>query len=193
LLASKRVNRYNKQVRRKNKNFQACVKALAQTGQLGLHPSLRNQNAASHWAEEKAWIESLSPNSLTSSRQHYIHLSFPDTYYHLMGLGIRDDYSMGYPDVPGFRAGTAHPFAWYDLEQEQATDLILHPFCLMDVMCRNYQKMSAEDSLRLGLVLRERVQATGGEFGFIFHNESLSDTGPWKGWKRVFDAWSQHG
>ncbi|MFZ9759506.1 MAG: hypothetical protein ACO3CJ_08665, partial [Burkholderiaceae bacterium] len=109
------------------------------------------------------------------------------------GLGIQHDYSMGYPDVPGFRPGTAHPFAWYDLEQEQATDLILHPFCLMDVMCRNYQKMSAEDSLRLGQVLCERVQATGGEFGFIFHNESLSDTGPWKGWKRVFDAWSQHG
>ena len=193
LLANKRPNAFNKQVRRQFKPFQQSVKDMAQTGLLGLHPSVQKRRAESRWAEEKAWIEQTGARELTHSRQHYIHLSFPNTYRNLIQLGIQHDYSMGYPDTPGFRAGTAYPFAWYDLEKEEATELILHPFCLMDVTCKGYQKLSAEGSIELGELLKSRVRATGGEFGFIFHNESLSDSGPWKGWRRVFESWTNDG
>ncbi len=193
LLANKRVNTFNKQVRRQFKPFQEAVKDLAQTGLLGLHPSVQKRGAEIRWAEEKAWIEQTGESELTHSRQHYIHFSFPNTYRQLIELGIKHDYSMGYPETPGFRAGTAYPFAWYDLEKEEATELILHPFCLMDVTCKGYQKLSVEGSIELGQLLKSRVRATGGEFGFIFHNESLSDSGPWKGWRRVFESWAHDG
>jgi hypothetical protein len=193
LLANKRPNAFNKQVRRQFRPFQQAVKDMAQTGLLGLHPSVQKRRAESRWAEEKAWIEQTGERELSHSRQHYIHLSFPNTYRQLIQLGIQHDFSMGYPETPGFRAGTAHPFAWYDLEKEEATELILHPFCLMDVTCKGYQKLSAEGSIELGQLLKSRVRDTGGEFGFIFHNESLSDSGPWKGWRRVFESWAHDG
>lgn len=139
--------------------------------------------------EEKSWLEQVSGKPVRASRQHYIYLRFPDTYRSLLQAGISDDYSMGYPDACGFRAGTARPFFWYDLEQETETGLQIHPFCAMDVTCRHYMKLSPEQAIEKGRELKNNLRNTGGMFGFIFHNESLGHAKHWTGWQRVFEAW----
>ncbi|NJO69236.1 MAG: hypothetical protein HC830_08110 [Bacteroidetes bacterium] len=67
---------------------------------------------------------------VTKSRQHFLRLKFPGTYHRLMQEGITDDYSMGFHDKPGFRAGIAMPYPFYDLVNEKETTLTVHPLHL---------------------------------------------------------------
>lgn len=45
----------------------------------------------------------------------------PEHYSYLNELEIANDYSMGYPETIGFRAGTSTPYLFYDLNMEITT------------------------------------------------------------------------
>jgi len=54
--------------------------------------------------------------------------AFPDAHISrylskFNSVKIEEDYSMGYPEVCGFRAGICTPFKFYDLLNETETDL----------------------------------------------------------------------
>ena len=62
------------------------------------------------------------------SRFHYIKMHFPESYRNLITAGINEDYSMGYPEEPGFRAGIARPFYFYDIVEEKKCGLKITTF-----------------------------------------------------------------
>ena len=113
-------------------------------------------------------------------------MELPRTYQELLDAGIREDYTMGYAEAPGFRAGMALPFPWFDLEAGRCTELILHPFTVMDVTLKEYQQLSPEQGLRSALQLLDTVRAAGGTFCTLWHNSSFSDIGHWKPWRAVY-------
>ena len=104
-----------------------------------------------------------------------------------MELGITDDYSMGYSDDIGFRAGIAQQFNWFDLEQDQKTNLIVHPFQVMDVTLKNYLKLSQEEAIEKVSEMINGVRLVGGEFCTLWHNSSLSEKKDWKGWTHIYE------
>ena len=65
-------------------------------------------------------LQTILGKEVISSRFHYIRLLMPKSYKDLVSAGISEDYSMGYPDEPGFRAGIARPFFFYDVEEDTA-------------------------------------------------------------------------
>ena len=97
--------------------------------------------------DEKERLENITDKPLLRSRQHYIKLFLPSTYRFLLEIGITDDYSMGFTDEIGFRAGTSHSFQWYDLSNEIETQLKVHPFCVMDVTLKNYLKLTPQQAV----------------------------------------------
>jgi hypothetical protein len=60
--------------------------------------------------------------------------------------GITEEYSMAFPEAPGFRAGTCKPFYFYDLKNEKVTDLKIFPVTCMDATFVYYLKQSPEKS-----------------------------------------------
>src|SRR5690606_16885198 len=125
---------------------------------------------------------------VTKSRQHFLKLSFPETYRNLIDLEITDDYSMGFAAESGFRAGICTPFRFYDLELETETPLIVHPFAFMDGTYIYYKKMRAEDAWNEISQYIEVYKKYGGEFTPIWHNRIFSEREPeWKGWNHVFE------
>jgi hypothetical protein len=136
-------------------------------------------------------VEMLIGEKPKHSRFHYIHLHIPHSYQLLAQLGIESDWSMGYPEAIGFRAGTSVPFIWYDIVLDQTSKITVVPFCIMDVTCRNYKNLSPQESINIGLSIKSKVQLMGGTFCFIFHNESVSESHPWKGWKNVIESWAE--
>lgn len=68
---------------------------------------------------------------------------------------------MGYPEAIGFRAGTSKPYLWYDLLEEKYTALFVHPFCIMDVTCKNYLKLSHELSTEIGATIKQTLEIMG--------------------------------
>jgi hypothetical protein len=110
----------------------------------------------------------------------------PDTYQSWEEAGISHDYTMGFNDQPGFRAGIARPFPFYDLSRERITGITVVPFQVMDGTLRQYMHLGPESATE---VIEELITATrkvGGLFVSIWHNTSLNEGNGWEGWRQVF-------
>ena len=57
----------------------------------------------------------------------------------------------------------------------------------MDATLNNYMKLSPDDAKLLVQKLITEVRNVNGTFISLWHNETLSETGIWKGWRTVFE------
>ena len=112
--------------------YKLLIKEMVDYARVGLHPSYFTMKNVALLKKEKERLENITNMPVTSSRQHYLRFSLPETYQHLIDLEVEEDYSMGYASNVGFRASTCTPFYFYDLYNEKATDLKIYPFYVMD-------------------------------------------------------------
>lgn len=183
--------RLDKNISPKNTEFQNILKDLKNKGyQIGLHPSFASNSSSEIIQTEKLKLESIIGSEVLHSRQHYLKFELPKTYQSLIELGIENEYSMGYSEIAGFRAATAYPFYWYDLESEKTTKLLIHPFVVMDVAYKNFQKMTVDETISSSKKLKDICMSLNLPFIFVFHNESLSNHRGWENWDKVFSFWN---
>lgn len=166
--------------------YHALLKRLDREGRLGIHPSLSSNRSFRRLEEEYGGLCDLLDRDVNFSRQHFLKFSFPGTFRALEKLGITDDFSMGYADRAGFRAGIAMPFPFFDLGRNHVTGLVIHPVSIMDVTLRDYLRLTPDAALEMVHELIRTVRHANGEFVSLWHNESLSETRRWKGWRRVY-------
>lgn len=121
-----------------------------------------------------------------SARQHYLRMIPGLTRRTLCALGIAEDHTEGHAVRTGFRGGFCRPRNWYDLEREESTPLTIHPFVAMDATLSRYMGMSPKDAPMHMAGLAEQVKAVGGPLRTLWHNESLSGEGEWRGWTDVY-------
>lgn len=169
-------------------HFKELMHDLSFGRPIGIHPSFKSHFNYNLLAAEYKRFSNILGNKPEMSRQHFLMIGFPETYRQLIPLGIKQEYSMGYASQPGFRAGTSNPFRFYDLEQESETKLMIHPFSIMDVTLMQYLLLTPDESIAWILKIIGKVYKVKGQFISLWHNESLSDSGVWKGWKRVFEG-----
>jgi hypothetical protein len=124
---------------------------------------------------------------ITQSRQHFLQLKFPDTYRNLIDLDVLNDYTMGYATHSGFRAGLCTPYFFYDLDLEIETNLMIHPFAVMDSTLQHYMRYTPAEALSHMRQMIKEVQKVKGVFISIWHNDSLNDKDTWKGWRNIFE------
>lgn len=163
------------------------INSLFEWTELGIHPSLSSSKHPARVKEEIEGLERITVKEITLSRQHFLKFTLPDTFRQLVKLGIRDDYSMGYASNPGFRAGIAHPFFFFDLEKNEEKPLRIHPVPVMDVTFHDYLRLTCEESFDEIKQIIDQVRLFNGEFVSLWHNESLSDKGRWKGWRTLYE------
>jgi len=100
---------------------------------------------------------------------------------------ILHDYSMGYADQPGFRAGMSRPYPAFDLENNEPLELIVHPFAIMDSTLMTYLQLDTVNSIKLVGEMSDSVRKVGGVMVSVWHNTSVSDHGIWKGWQSLYE------
>jgi hypothetical protein len=132
-------------------------------------------------------LKTILGKEVFSSRFHYIRLFMPRSYREIYNEGISEDYSMGYPDEPGFRAGIARPFYFYDVSEDQQTNLKIIPFQVMDMTFCNYKNLDPIASKEIISGLMNETRKVGGLFVSIWHNKSLLDNQQYQGWREVFE------
>jgi hypothetical protein len=135
---------------------------------------------------ERDRLVDITKSELKNSRQHFLQLSLPTTYRNLIDLDIFNDYTMGYAELPGFRASICNPYYFYDLELEKSTLLKIHPFAIMDATFRYYLNYTPQESLDYMKSVIDQVKNVNGTLITVWHNETWSDYKEWKGWKFLF-------
>lgn len=165
--------------------FQQKIKKIASKNELGIHPSYDAQTMRKIVFEKKN-LEQILNQTVDRSRQHFIKLALPKTYQELVQAGISEDYTMGYPDANGFRAGTSMPFYWFDMSENKATSLRVHPFVYMDASSVFYLRQNEQEELHEIERLARSIKENGGTFCGIWHNYLLGDELQYPGRKRRY-------
>ncbi|MBS3915668.1 MAG: polysaccharide deacetylase family protein [Bacteroidetes bacterium] len=178
---------YDKSIAISNPSFSKIVTRIASQFETGIHPGYEAGQTADGIQKEKIRLEKHIGKTITRSRHHFLKVKLPETYRNLLQAGITHDYSMGYADRLGFRAGTGQSFRFFDLLKNESTELVVHPFCAMDVSLKNYLELHLNDAGKAMQELNETCRKHHTPFCFIFHNESLSNSGDWDGYRSIFE------
>lgn len=186
LLAEKN-GRYDKNILPQQKALQALISDHIIRYPVGIHPSWRSGDEHELLKKEVNILSDITGSKILSSRQHYIRFTLPETFRRLIDSGIRFDFSMGYGSINGFRASVATPFYWYDLEKEQATSLMLFPFCYMEANSFYEQKYSTQQALDEMRYYYDIVKSVSGTFIMIWHNHFLGTDKLFDGWKEIYE------
>ncbi len=183
LLADKTTNDRN--LSHDSLSMNRLINEVKSFSKIGIHPSFTTSSFPEKIKVEKERLEKISGQTISKSRQHYLKFSLPETYNTILASGITEDYSMAFPEMPGFRAGTCNPFYFYDLKNEKATNLKIYPATCMEATFKYYSKISPEKSLMEILNLLKEVKKVEGTFISIWHNDNLGESKENKKWNSV--------
>lgn len=154
---------------------QAIDEVVANGGYVGIHPSYYTSGNPKLMREEITAFSKTVGTAITVSRQHYLRFDIKTTPKHLIENGIRADFTMGFASAPGFRAGTTHPFYYFDFVHEKETELLFVPFCAMDGAYTVYDKKSPEAALRKFQEIKAEIEKVHGLFITVFHERTFAD------------------
>lgn len=177
----------DKNISYNNKTFQKLIQLISDNNKIGIHPSYASNSNSEQITIEKNRLQTISHKEIIRNRQHYLKLNLPNTYQNLISNNITEDHTMGYAEQPGFRASICNPFYFYNLENENETALKIFPFTVMEATFQYYKSSTPNEALKHITELMQKVKLVNGTFISVWHNESLSDRGIWKGWKIVYE------
>ena len=140
---------HDKQNRLNSSAFKKLMIMLDRSLGVHIHPSYQSNLKPELVESEKNRLESIIGHKVFKSRQHYLKLTFPETFQNLIDIGITSDYSLGYASQIGFRSSICTSFKFYDLQKEETTDLVFYPFCYMDGTFTDYLELEHEDVLKV--------------------------------------------
>jgi hypothetical protein len=180
------LSTYDKNIANTKRNFHILLKHLDDYATVGIHPSYDSTGNPEQLKSEVKLLSNVLHREVVNSRQHFLKIHLPVNYRELLKLGIRNDYTMGYADQTGFRAGTSRSFNFYDLDFDSETLLRLHPFAIMEGTYKDYMKLHKDEVLGEMKILIDRIIAVKGTFISLWHNESLSDQARWEGWRQIY-------
>ena len=187
-LVARKQNHFDRNIPTHTPAFIELIEYYAAHYQVGIHPSWRSNDQPQLLKEEIEWLEVVADKKIENSRQHYIRVSFPETYRRLLESGIRKDFSMGYATVNGFRASVSVPFLWFDLIADRKTELMIYPFCFMDANSYYEQKLTPQEAYQELIEYYERVKKVNGTLITIWHNNILSTLPEMQGWREMFET-----
>ena len=176
---------YDKGISPNKKKFVSLIKQVADYCKVGLKVSYFAIHDADILKKEKSRMETIINTSLMATRQSFSKLNLPESYRNLLDLEVQEDYTMGYINHIGFRAGSCTPFLFYDLDFEVQTPLKIWSYHLMDYALLKTKSL-LDKKKELNNIIDE-VKKVDGEFVPVFHNYTFSDEDRWKGFKELFN------
>ncbi|NNK28596.1 MAG: hypothetical protein HKP06_10180, partial [Flavobacteriaceae bacterium] len=176
---------YDKNININKKVFVSLIKSVADYCKVGLKVSYFALEDLEILKKEKRTMEEVINTPLNSSRHSFSKLNLPDSYRNLVELEINEDYTMGYIDQLGFRAGTCTPFFFYDLDYETKTPLLINTFHVIDSALLKYNSLLDKKKTLNEVIVQ--VKKVNGTFSPVFHNYTFSDEPKWEGFKELFN------
>lgn len=121
------------------------------------------------------------------NRFHFLNFNPKKTPGLLQKAGMKYDSTLGFAEHLGFRNGICHPFLLFDLNKDEATDVLEIPLVVMDAMFADDRYMNIEPE-----IAQEKIRATakeiqkfGGCLSLLWHNTYYSKY-KYRGWGEVY-------
>lgn len=179
--------KFDKNIPPYNKKFQMLIKYLCDYAKVGIHPSYASFDEEGELSVQIKELKKVIHKPVYRSRFHYLKFRLPISFRRLINNMITDDYSMGYSDITGFRAGICSGYNFYDLEVDGETKLRIHPFAVMDVALKNGLKLNPKQAIKEIKEIANEVIDVEGDFISVWHNESMCERYEWSGWREVYE------
>lgn len=186
-LLADELSQYDKNTSPSHPSMQQLIKSVSHHAHCGIHPSYNSHKDDQTLKNEIEYLSSCLQQSIKKSRQHFIKFKLPETYRTLIQNGIQEDYSMGYANENGFRAGTSHSFLWYDLLEEKVSTLRIFPFAFMDATSKFYLKRNQLEVVEDWKRIYNQLRSVDGCLINIWHNYILSQKTDKNSWLDVFE------
>lgn len=178
---------YDKNISHNNLHFQQLIKHLADYSKVGIHPSYASLDTPEKLTKEIKRLSHVLHKPIIRSRFHFLRFQLPESYKNLIKNGIEADFSMGYSNQYGFRASICTPFNFYDLETDSETNLMVHPFAIMDTALKIYMNYTADEALNTIKKIIDEIKSVEGSFYSLWHNSNLCNNDEWKDWTEVYE------
>lgn len=179
-------NVYDMPISHLNTQFRELLQHLGDHGKMGLHASHASYDKPSLIATERERLQEILHRTVVRNRFHFLRFRLPHTYNNLLDAGILHDYSMGFSEEAGFRAGTGRAFPFFDLESDMETPLIIHPFAAVDSTFYRYKHATIEESEAAYRNLIDEARAAGTTLSLVWHNQCFSGEAPCEGWRELY-------
>ncbi|MDL2223856.1 polysaccharide deacetylase family protein [Bacteroidales bacterium OttesenSCG-928-M06] len=153
---------------------------------IGLHPSYNSFRNLEQLMKEKTELENILGYPVDCSRQHFLRMQSPETFQELNMIGIKEDFTLAFAQVPGFRSGTAIPYHFYDIRKDEESQLLIHPTVMMDSTLIFHQNLTPEQALKKIKNLIDECKKSGGDYLSLWHNSNLVYSPQKNPWISVF-------
>lgn len=146
--------------------------------EIGLHGSYLAYDNGSMLFAQKKRIEDWAGREVIGHRAHFYRFAYPRSWSWQLRAGFKYDASLGYPDLPGLRNGSASPTRYYDPELG-SSDLYVFTTCILDQ--HFYHPVKLDDRYVKNYVdeLLKNVKKVGGVLTLDWHTYTLEDYGWW--------------
>ncbi|SFC55051.1 hypothetical protein SAMN04487907_105192 [Zunongwangia mangrovi] len=152
--------------------YRSNIKYVSDYAKIGLLLGHYSSQTLKVLKSEKFRLENIIHYPLENILNASYDLGIPEHFNTLAELEFENDYSMGYPDDLGFRAGTCSSYLFYDINMEITSPLQIHPYIFNSKVGKKY---SSEELKKEIAKIHERVKNVGGTFRAIFKNEDFSE------------------
>lgn len=158
----------------KNVIYHTEIKEL-DVHRVGIHPSFEASVNAKVLLKEKNLLEQVHQMPISKARTHFLRYQLPNTFENFMSIGINQDFTTCFYSVAGLKHGMVRPFRWYNVSQEQTTNLLRFPVYMMDRHI--FREVIASDFIQEQTKI---IQDYGGLPMILLHNETFSGIGEWQ-------------
>ena len=179
-------SRFSKNPSWKNNDYRRLIQHISEKYEIGLNQSFHASDSLPELSKEVFRLKEILGREINSGRVHYFNLRMPGSYTNMIEAGIQEDYSMGYSDTPGFRAGIARPFYFFDLSCDRPTRFRVFPLQMTDETL-NKGNADADHSRALILELINETRKVGGLFISMWHNSLLLDSHDCQSYREIFE------
>ncbi|MFQ3340718.1 MAG: hypothetical protein ACI9TK_000372 [Flavobacteriaceae bacterium] len=167
-----------------NLSYQKIIKTMGDLFSLGLLVSVKSQlNENEFLSREKKTFQSLTHKFLSDVRMSKGIRDLGLVYESLVAQEFSSDYSMGYQNTLGFRAGTATPFYFYNLSNEFLLPLKVNPIITTE---KGLKEMSAKKAFQLLKDIYENLPLSCSSLTIVISNGFFNPIRENKSWHQEF-------
>lgn len=174
---------YDRGVSIHNHNFRNLIKNLSDSNRVSLLASFEAQKEFKTLNRERGHLKNLIIKKINSLRFNFGLSTASAAYSNLLEQEIQEDYSMGYIDKLGYRASTAVPFYFYDLNNDLQTSLKIYPIVADE---QGLRKFSGQKAFKRLEMLYQKLPTSSAFHGVSFSNAILNDPKIKNKWKDQF-------